>query len=85
MVNAKELQAIKTDASRCVGCLLCELRCSLRFEKAFNPAKAAIRVHRQVDSVNEYDISFTEKCDRCGLCVQFCLYGALTQEGKAKH
>jgi ferredoxin len=81
-VDTRQLPEIKVDVGRCAGCLLCELRCSLRFEKAFNPIKAAIRVRRQVNSPNEYSISFTDKCDRCGLCVQFCLYGALTQEGR---
>jgi Fe-S-cluster-containing dehydrogenase component len=38
-------RSIRADASKCLGCLICGLRCALRFEKAFNPAKAAIEVH----------------------------------------
>ena len=68
------------DPARCTGCLICELRCSLRFEKAFNPSKARIRVRRLVAAENEYEISFSEDCDNCGLCVRYCPYGALSQE-----
>ena len=78
IAKSKGLQ-ITADSTKCVGCLLCELRCSLRFEKAFNPAEAAIAIRRKVKSASEYEISFNEICDNCGLCVQFCNYGALTQ------
>lgn len=71
---------IKLDAAKCTGCLICELRCSLRFEKAFNPAKAQIVVRRLVGADNEYAISFTDGCDNCGICVRYCPYGALIQE-----
>jgi ferredoxin len=80
VLTQKKGAPITVKASQCTGCLVCELRCSLRFEKAFNPARAAIQVRRQVGSVSEYEIGFTEKCDNCGLCVRFCSYGALTQE-----
>ena len=82
MVIAKKGPAIRVDATRCVGCLVCELRCSLRFEKAFNPAKAAIRIRRLVQLDNEYKISFTERCDNCGICARYCSYGALSQDKK---
>lgn len=73
---------IKVDESKCTGCLICELRCSLRFEKAFNPSKAQIRIRRLVGADNEYEISFTEECDNCGICARYCPYGALIQEKK---
>jgi len=75
---------ITADASKCTGCLICELRCSLRFEKAFNPARAAIVIRRLVDAANEYTISFTDQCDCCGICARYCPYGALTQETKVR-
>jgi len=72
---------IEVDPARCTGCLICELRCSLRFEKAFRPARAAIVIRRQTGSRDEYRISFTDRCDNCGICAQYCSYGALTQDG----
>ncbi|MBU2552645.1 MAG: 4Fe-4S binding protein [Proteobacteria bacterium] len=83
MEDKKKGPPISADASKCAGCLVCALRCSLRFEKEFNPAKAAIRIRRLVGAENEYEISFTEKCDNCGLCARHCPYGALIQLGKA--
>jgi len=76
------------DAAKCTGCLICELRCSLRFEKAFNPSRAAIVIRRLVEGDNEYGISFTDRCDNCGICVRYCPYRALAQEkkrGAAQH
>jgi len=73
---------IKVDAAKCTGCLICELRCSLRFEKAFNPSKAQIVIRRLVGADNEYQITFTDRCDNCGICVRYCPYGALIQKKK---
>jgi len=67
-------------AERCTGCLICELRCSLRWVKEFNPSQSAIIIRRLVGAENEYQISFTEKCDNCGICARYCPYGALIQE-----
>lgn len=83
MASAKKGPPIRVDESRCSGCLICELRCSLRFERAVNPSRSAIRVMRLVDKDREYEIAFTEKCDNCGICARFCPYGALAQEREA--
>ncbi len=71
---------IQAGSEKCTGCLVCELRCSLRFEKAFNPARAKIRIKRLVGAETEFSIAFTDDCDNCGLCVRHCPYGALVQE-----
>ncbi len=73
---------ITVDDSRCSGCLICELRCSLRFEKSFRPARAAIVIRRQVGSASEFRVSFTENCDNCGICARYCSYRALIQDDK---
>jgi NAD-dependent dihydropyrimidine dehydrogenase PreA subunit len=61
---------------KCVECSICQLRCSFRFTKTFNPARAAI-VIRKLDGQLGADISFTEECDSCGICARYCPYGAL--------
>lgn len=71
---------IRVEATVCTGCLICELRCSLRFERAFNPSRSEIRVRRLVTGKTEYQISFGDGCDNCGICVRYCPYGALVQE-----
>lgn len=65
---------ITTDPAQCTGCLRCQLVCSERYTKAFNPSAARIRVDMRG---SECDISFTADCTRCGLCINQCLYGAL--------
>jgi ferredoxin len=80
MEKPKKGPPILADASKCAGCLVCQLRCSFRFEKEFNPSKAAITIRRLVDGENEYEISFTDRCDNCGICVRHCPYGALMFE-----
>ena len=84
MVITRKGPPIVVDASKCVGCLVCELRCSLRFEKAFSPAKAAISIRSVVGSHGEYDISFSDRCDNCGICARYCSYGALSQQERRK-
>jgi len=79
MAGRGDRQPIEIHAERCTGCLTCELRCSLRFEKAFNPSKAKIRIRRLVDADTEYAIAFDDSCDRCGICAQHCPYGTLIQ------
>ena len=71
---------ITVEPANCTGCLICALRCSLRFEKAFNPLKAAIKVITHFDRDNE--LTFTEKCDSCGICARHCPYGALSLKDK---
>ena len=73
---------IQAYPEKCTGCRTCELRCSLRFEKAFNPGKAAINIRRLVGEENEFSISFTDRCDNCGICARYCTYGALIPEKK---
>ena len=75
---------IEVHIDRCTGCLICQLRCSLRFEKAFNPSKARIRVRRLVGADTEYAIAFENDCDNCGICVRQCPYGALIQEKRER-
>jgi ferredoxin len=82
---SKQERPIKYDESLCTGCLICELRCSLRFEKAFNPAKARISIKRQAGGEKEFAIFIAPECDNCGICARNCVYGALTQERSPKN
>lgn len=75
---------IQVHLEKCVGCLSCELRCSLRRVKAFSPVEADIRVSRVAGGENDFHITLTEDCDYCGICVLHCMYGALTQQKRAE-
>jgi|TARA_B100001964_G_C13930561_1_gene464354 ferredoxin len=84
MAEKKKGPPIWIHAERCTGCLICVLRCSLKFEKAFNPDAARIAVRRLVGADTEYAVSLEDDCDNCGICVRNCLYEALFQEEKVR-
>ena len=63
---------------RCVGCMTCMLRCSYKFSGIYSPALAAVSVKGHDRETGNFNISFLEKCDGCGICAAFCLYGGIT-------
>ncbi len=65
--------SLKADASKCTGCQVCQLICSIHHAEIFSPMMARIRI-----STNGTGITFEPECMRCGLCARYCLYGALT-------
>ncbi len=67
---------VQVHAENCVGCLVCQVRCSLRFTRSFNPLESRLVVQR-VDGQRIFDVSLTPECDHCGLCARDCVYGAL--------
>ena len=67
----------------CVGCRLCQMRCSFRFTKSFSFSASKIEVVWN-EKQHCYEINFNELCDSCGLCVRSCVYGALTLEKESK-
>jgi NADPH-dependent glutamate synthase beta subunit-like oxidoreductase len=74
---------IQVDLTRCAGCRTCQLRCSLRWEGAFVPAKAKIQIARLVGYQDfEFDVTFSDECDGCGICAKYCPYGALIRNRK---
>ncbi len=68
---------IKVATERCTGCLMCQLACSDYRTNVFNPSLACV-----VIDVSGLDCSihFTEECDECGICADYCFYGALHKE-----
>ena len=72
---------ILTHPDKCALCTVCELRCSMRLAKVFNPAASAITIHPRLDRIGA-DIVFTPQCDSCGICARPCPYGALELQRK---
>lgn len=72
---------ILADPTKCVGCLRCAMMCSFRFEESCNPMNAKLKIvppdRSTIPGIS--DISFTEYCDGCGICVRACTYGVLTR------
>ena len=72
---------ISVAPERCAGCLMCQMRCSYRLTKAFNPSRSQVEILRRPEAQGkrEFAIVFREGCDQCGLCATHCTYGALTR------
>ncbi len=66
----------------CQLCSMCQLICTLKREKVFNPARAYIKVAPDIRPSGELgvSISFTGGCDNCGVCATYCYYGALSRQ-----
>ena len=64
--------------------MTCMLRCSLRAEGVFRLAASRIKVDKLVSQPCEFEITFTDECDACGICARYCVYGALSQEKAGK-
>lgn len=71
--------SIIVNQEECRRCLICQLVCSLSNYSSFNPAKARIKIGLTDKKGGRYitPIDFTEDCTGCGLCVNYCFYGAL--------
>ena len=78
-------QEILVNQEKCRKCMICQLVCSLQNESVFSPSQSRIKVGdtRKVDGRYVTDISFSNDCTGCGLCVVDCPYGALSA-AKAK-
>ncbi len=62
---------------KCTGCHRCELWCAMNKEGLINPAKARLKVLRREPSIDVAAI-----CLQCGICINACLYGALSRDKK---
>ncbi|MFX0056819.1 MAG: 4Fe-4S binding protein [Candidatus Hodarchaeota archaeon] len=75
---ANKLKII-TDENLCTGCRNCQLICSFNISGKFSIEKAYIKIENAYALLPH--IKFLDECTKCGLCVQYCLYGALKEEG----
>lgn len=64
---------------KCVGCRLCQMRCSFRFTRKFSFSGGRVEV-TWLENLHRYGIFFDGGGDACGLCVRSCVYGALELE-----
>ena len=69
-------------AENCAGCLSCQLICSLTYQKEFNPLKAFLHVRYLGRAGNDNLVYFSDECNECGLCAEYCHFNALTLKEK---
>ena len=81
-IAMKKRWQMVADPKRCTLCYMCQLVCSLKQDKIFNPSQASIKISRVVKPSGELDVgvSFNDNCDSCGLCAKYCLYDALARK-----
>lgn len=78
MNNQTKLEFIINE-DLCTGCRICQLICSFNIIGKFSPEKAYIKIENAYTLFPK--IKFLDKCTKCALCVQHCLYGALKMGG----
>ena len=75
-----------TDITKCTGCRMCELACSMHHEGVFNPSKARIKVH--LIGLPEVPVPVLKKeCNYCAgdpTCVKYCVTGAVVYKEAEK-
>ena len=71
---------IVVDSAKCCGCRICEMRCSMRHEGAFNAGRSLISIYRVANMETEYEHYFSDECDFCGICARYCPMGALLRK-----
>ena len=84
MVTVRTVKKGKVDVNikpeKCTGCRVCQLECSFRSHKVFNPALANIKIMETSNGALSYTIEYTTDCTDCLTCVKACAFGALTVE-----
>lgn len=71
---------------QCSGCLRCALACSFLKspERKFNLSQSRITVLPDWEQ-GVYEITLSEECDGCGICVDYCEFGVLGRSKKAHY
>lgn len=68
------------DAEKCTGCKICELACSARHQRVFNPKKAHLKIiGTHTKTVIQKQL---KSCTLCLDCVKNCPVEAITFNGK---
>jgi Fe-S-cluster-containing hydrogenase component 2 len=64
----------------CSGCLRCALACSFYTtpEREFNVSRSRIMILPGWDQ-RHFEVTLTDECTHCGICVQYCEFGALSR------
>ncbi len=73
-------QTIGVRSENCTGCQLCKLACSFIKTSSFSLSHSYIQITR-LGTAEQYEVSFTPECDRCGFCVNYCGFDAIARSG----
>lgn len=73
-----EINGFRYDSSKCTNCLSCQMACSFNNQELTNPWAAFIKIDFDYQTY-ENSVSFSNECINCGLCADYCRFGALTE------
>lgn len=73
------VKVLIADNELCTGCGICELACSYRWFKVFNPKRSAIRAIKLEPGIDV--ITF---CTQCGICIDACPTKAIKRDPVSK-
>lgn len=71
MPNIEDKVLMVADITKCSGCEICELVCSMRKSGAYRPSVANIKVMRNEELAVSIPTTSAE-CELCGTCVEWC-------------
>lgn len=68
------------DAQKCTGCRMCEMYCSFKKTRTFNPTRSRVSVVKW----EEHGINIPSMCQHCEdpLCLMVCPTGAITRDSE---
>ncbi len=74
------MKLIQVSHSKCVGCRLCEMVCSLVHDGECSTSKSRITIHRD----EEFGNNLVSVCMQCAEapCLESCAYGAINRDAK---
>jgi len=67
----------------CTGCGLCQLSCTHIKKRVFAFEGAYITIDR-VGTEESFLPQFTDDCDSCGFCLNYCGYEAIRKPGESR-
>jgi ferredoxin len=83
LVIFDETTGFEIEPDLCTGCGLCMLSCTHVKKREFSFAGAYIKIERDA-TLESFVPEFTEDCDSCGVCINYCGYEAIRKPGESR-
>ena len=73
---------LRVDSSKCTGCRLCQLACSLHHFRENNPKKSRLAIVPRFPDPGVFDV---RTCTQCGECAEACPVECILQNEKGAY